>query len=664
MKKNRLKSLSLSKQGAQHIIAMPCLPIYSSRHIVLRFFISVLLGTTSYFMNAQVPASGYGFNYFEREWFSTNNNGAGFSFYAGVWPIMQEYPGPDHYQLGLPSTWMIPFPTGNEPPGFYNTIEGGLGWWGDTRFATETPKFIMGGVANGFSQWANGVGAGSSQMLPDGHRDWSVPGGKYGVAQLSKNLLWPPDGLNMEQGVNGEFLGYGYHPLPLTDVMPETYGFDFSTGNQCWTLFLNAANFKGPATFFIPTFWTETALSDPGLEGLFLDARPTDRNQAFAMEHAESPALIGFDNTDVYARILPFVFPATTGNRSEVIRDITVFTKSAKWDEVESWFSGGPVPPTEFQTAGTENVFFTVNPGVDGHIKAIDGNKIDGSIDYDSFAEKIMNVDQTVAGFEWDTTVVNTVDENFIMPEFYKLNESDVWEPVDISGVPVSTGLLDNEPEISPRNDSVPYLTPLEPDCPWQDPNGPWNNPGPAAGPFTVQLGDGSKLTYYWYKFIDQPAIIHANLPDTMRQNLQERVEQIHINWMYTDNYLPNLVSGTLVDLDPAQIVAPPAGMEIGYVPIVTRQESDTATVTVVDLKNAKNIKIYPNPSNGFITITADEHLKGKVVIYDAMGKLVHSVKIDDYNSQLAVSLADGFYFLQVRTPGVLLTKKIFIVRK
>ena len=61
-----------------------------------------------------------------------------------------------------------------------NTIEGGLGWWHDTRFGTEFPKFIMGGVAFDFTQWANGVGAGSSEIRDDGRRDWNVPGGKYG----------------------------------------------------------------------------------------------------------------------------------------------------------------------------------------------------------------------------------------------------------------------------------------------------------------------------------------------------------------------------------------------------------------------------------------------------------------------------------------------------
>jgi hypothetical protein len=36
--------------------------------------------------------------------------------------------------------------------------------------------------------------------------------------------------------------------------------------------------------------------------------------------------------------------------------------------------------------------------------------------------------------------------------------------------------------------------------------------------------------------------------------------------------YLPPPTVGKLADLDPAGIVTPPKGMEIGYVPIVTRQ--------------------------------------------------------------------------------------------
>ncbi|MHC4215923.1 MAG: hypothetical protein ACYSWP_21445, partial [Planctomycetota bacterium] len=71
---------------------------------------------------------------------------AGFSMYVAAWPLLQEYPG-RRFQTGLLSTWMHAQYDDPEPDNLYSDIEGGLGWWRDTRFATETPKFIMGGVA-------------------------------------------------------------------------------------------------------------------------------------------------------------------------------------------------------------------------------------------------------------------------------------------------------------------------------------------------------------------------------------------------------------------------------------------------------------------------------------------------------------------------------------
>jgi len=138
---------------------------------------------------------------------------AGFSMYVAVWPLLKAYPGP-RFQSGLPGTWMFAKLDGPLPFKLYSDIEGGLGWWRDTRFATETPKFIMGGVAPNFSQWANGPGAGKG-------RDWDRPLGKYGVAQLSPWVLWPPDGLNLKQGTCGDLFGYGYLPQELPWLLPH-----------------------------------------------------------------------------------------------------------------------------------------------------------------------------------------------------------------------------------------------------------------------------------------------------------------------------------------------------------------------------------------------------------------------------------------------------------
>ena len=87
----------------------------------------------------------------------------GFSMYVAAWPLLERYPG-NRFQSGLPGTWMFAQLDGPKPvEKMYSDVEGGLGWWRDTRFATETPKFIMGGVALNFVEWANGPGAGKGQ---------------------------------------------------------------------------------------------------------------------------------------------------------------------------------------------------------------------------------------------------------------------------------------------------------------------------------------------------------------------------------------------------------------------------------------------------------------------------------------------------------------------
>ena len=93
---------------------------------------------------------------------------------------------------------------------------------------------------------------------------------------------------------------------------------------------------------------------------------------------------------------------------------------------------------------------------------------------------------------------------------------------------------------------SEPYATP-------EEPNGCWKKPGPVAGPF--------------------PALLNAGLTRGEREQLQKRVQKIHRSWPKDrDSFAPPTVR-TLCDLDPALLVTPPKGKEVGYVPIATRQE-------------------------------------------------------------------------------------------
>ncbi len=561
-----------------------------------QFLVIILLGIflgSSHTTNAQIiNAQKSGFTWISTENIADQTFGSGYTMYSAAWPIFKQYPGPANFQTGLSSSWMTTQRTGTEPAQFYTTIEGGLGWWHDTRFGTKVPKFIMGGVSYNFYAWANGPGAGRSNSLPNGQRDWSTPGGKYGVAQLSNKLLWAPDGLNMAQSLNGELLGYGYIPLPLTEPISNTNGTAIETGNQCWTLFLNSTNFKGPATFFLPTFWTEPALQDPSLAGLFLDSRPSDPNVGFGIEHAGSPAIIALDdNGNPYAKVKRLQFPVNNEDNSIILNQISVYSQNALWNDLNNWFNGGPAVLPGINASGVSGVSFINNGGaMVAEISANSNNGIEHEIDLNY----INNVQQNanIMGFEYDLNIVEKKEKNFLLPEYFKLNADNRWSAIEEGAVPASANLLTTAVPTSPRPE-LTYLTPLDPECHWQDPNGPWNSPGPTAGPFKADLGDGTTVTYYWYRFVDQPAIIHANLPEDIRIKLQNRVELIHANWSHTDEYLAPPAIGKIATVDPAALVQPPAGLEIGYVPIVTRQEKTERKVRVFVLAGQSNMEGY-----------------------------------------------------------------------
>ena len=487
---------------------------------------------------------------------------AGFSLYVAAWPLLKSYPGQE-FQSGLFGTWMFSQYDGPKPEKIYSDIEGGLGWWRDTRFATETPKFIMGGVALNFSEWANGPGAGKG-------RDWKKPTGNYAIAQLSPWVLWPPDGLNLKQGTNGELFGYGYLPLPLTVAKKTTAGKDVPTGNQCWTLFLNTGNFKGPVTFFVPYFWSKPTVEKPELGGLFLDARPSEPNKAVQMETQHVPAYLAKDaKGDTYARVAPTHFPTKPGGDAPLIHRITAYNKAALWDGVQAWFDGGKaVSGTIDPKAAAVHTFKGAGgatwriypPGTERNKKV--------PLAWNSFATPIA-LDDTSYGYKWAKDTVANDGSLITVPEYYRLEkdkkDKEKWVVVSAKDVPAETGLAKVEFPTRRGPDRRPYLTPDEPDSSWK-------KPGPAAGPFEAKLGDGSVATYYWYRFADQPALLNADLTVAERETLQKRVEMLHKSWTKDREYLPPPTVGKLADLDPAVLVTPPKGLEVGYVPIVTRQ--------------------------------------------------------------------------------------------
>lgn len=494
---------------------------------------------------------------------------AGFSVYSAAWPLLSEYPG-RQFQSGLFGTWMH---LQNDRPApisrLYSDIEGGLGWWRGTPFPTPTPRFHMGGVALNFSAWANGPGAGKGT-------DWDNPHGQYGVAQLSPWLLFPLAGLNLKQGTCGELFGYGYLPLPLTRPKSTTAGKNVPTGNLCWTLFLNTGNFKGPVAFFTPYFWSQPSVDDPRLAGMFLDTRPCSPNRRFSMETQYIPCAQATDSQGrTYVRIAQTRFPTGPDGNGVVLHRITSYSKKALWDGVNAWLEGGDPVDGAIDPKGACVNELQMRAGAGWTVRMPGISKEEyAKIETAPFLRSVV-LDPTTYAIRLDGKLVTRpktkADSLATLPEYYLLvkggqGAKDKWVAVAPEDVPAETGLAQ---VTFPRPTDVPISPLVTPDSP----ESCWKKPGPAAGPFQAHLGDGSTVTYFWYRFADQPALLNADLTAAEREELQKRVEKLHRYWPKDRDYLAPPTVGKLADIDPALIVKPPKGLEVGYVPIAIRQE-------------------------------------------------------------------------------------------
>ena len=160
-------------------------------------------------------------------------------------------------------------------------------------------------------------------------------------------------------------------------------------------------------------------------------------------------------------------------------------------------------------------------------------------------------------GLEWPKS---DISPKGVFPQYYK-EVGDQRVAVAESAVPAETQLVKSQFRLA--KPGVPYTSPTI---------GAWSKPGPKSGPFTAKLCDGSVVTYAWYRFVDQPSFQQYAWSAEKKTKLQTLVEKIHANWTINRNYMAPPTQGTLVTLDPALLVTPPKGMEVGYVPIVVRQ--------------------------------------------------------------------------------------------
>ena len=491
-----------------------------------------------------------------------SNYSYGMGFYSAVWPLITK-PIAD-FQIGLAGAWVTPDNSDNKdkplaPIGtlardnwpergptwgsVFQTLEGGLGYWAGNRFRYGPPKFSMNATPQCYDYEVGSPGWSffyDSEALPDN---------RLGIAQLSNRLLIPPDALPFKDDPKGKFLGYTYMALPFTE---PTTG-DPPTGDQSWTCFLSAANFKGPIAYYIPETWSKIGklFNYDFIYGRGLDARPGNMGGG-AMEINTVPCFEAQDEKGVtYSKIPQLQFPVDNQGRTLLVQDVVYYSKAALYDTFKAWRDGGESCSGRFDEKGAwKSKLTTRTPGFNQA-----GKKITG-------VEKIFDAkvhDNNVWGLEWFD---GTTDKFGNFPRYFR-HEGDHLVAISASDVPDKTNLLNKEFELA------------EPGKPFTSPGkGAWTNPGSAAGPFKVKLTDGSLVTYSWYRFVDQPSFQQYNWSKAKKEKLQAFVEKVHAEWPIDRDYMAPPTMGDLVALDPALLVTPPKGMEVGYVPIVTHQEA------------------------------------------------------------------------------------------
>ena len=182
-----------------------------------------------------------------------------------------------------------------------------------------------------------------------------------------------------------------------------------------------------------------------------------------------------------------------------------------------------------------------------------------------------------VGGLQWFT---NDLAGNGLFPQYYK-HVGNERVAVAASDVPAELGLLDQKFKLAEPGIAL-HL---------RQPDTPWRRSHPArqgrSAHSTAQLVDGCRghlrprrewlvpailQTRSWYRFVDQPSFQQYRWSAEKRAKLQAFVEKLHAHWPMDRDYMPPPTRGTLVALDPALLVVPPKGLEVGYVPIVTHQ--------------------------------------------------------------------------------------------
>ena len=484
----------------------------------------------------------------------------GFGWYSSLFPLINS--PVQGFQLGLSSTWIQPnfaqrdaataqklCTTGtnawikkvaSDPSyGTYGydlmqTIEGSLGWWAGEKYPSAFPKYQANVTQNCYTSELATPGWGFFSDQPTAQN-------ATGLVQLSNQILLPPDGMTFQPDSSLPQLGVTWLSLPLPAF---DHKYSNMAGKNAWTLFLKTGNFSGPVQFVAPQFWADGSITNSTQKGLTLDTLNGSIGQ-LSSEWNSIPYYEdkGSDGT-LYSKLPQLQLPSDSQGKLTFSRDLMAYSSSAVATAMASSLTNGTALPTLADPAGVKSMSLTGQ-----------SSKVYQHGETVPYLTQLLSTSTLNSGIAFGLSLPSN-NATLQISQYYA-SKNGTRVPVDQSQVPVALAAASFSPKAKPT-----FV--------YQSPN--WWSASPSASQtFSIQLNDGSSVEYTWYRFVDQPALQRFELDATEKANLQAAAEKIQREWSGTQ-LIKNPTEGTLANFDSGLLVKPPKGLEVGFVPIVTKQ--------------------------------------------------------------------------------------------
>ena len=398
-----------------------------------------------------------------------------------------------------------------------------------------------------------------------------------GIVQISNRLVLPPDGLTLSKT---GLLGVSYLKTPLGKTAA-------SDDRAYWTLLLDTDGFKGPVLYFLPEFFDTRPVGYEQQSAWLPDFGDGDVAANLGAPGYEWNTIKAYRASDGSYKIPKMVYPPSPidPSRSVLITHPRKYSSADLHDPLDEWLSS---------TDGSA--------ALDAASLMAGGQRASC---YNSNQRASYRLDNTrgVYANEWGTLRTSVEDGEC------------VWS-LKLDGAPAdgaAPAYFDKNGNALDEADAPPEL--VQQSFPQKTSFGPYDGIGrPPSGGCTASPGAAddnlycartsspSWVAYKWYKFVEQPAMQRANLDSNEKAYLQGRIEKLH-RQLNADGGASAWIKSRgaeaegLAALEGSQLVTPPPGLEVGYVPvplyegIEKHQDCVDPPTTCAQLSALKNIR-------------------------------------------------------------------------